>query len=405
MKTSVNAVLKATVVASLFMLPGLACLPQDDAANPDANGPSSETNEAVSALTIGSPAPPLDIQYWVQDGNGKFPKVSEFEQGKVYVVEFWATWCGPCIASMPHLAETQQKYADRGVQLISISDERLEKVEAFLERDFRDADKSDPDSPQTYGDLTSVYCLTTDPDRSNHAAYMEAAGENGIPTAFIVGKDGMIEWIGHPMEMDEPLEKVVTGEWVREEYVAERQKQVELQQKMMAMQDTMSKVFSMTSAGKYDEALAKIDELMAEAKDTPQLKSMLATTKLGIVLEGKPEQISDILKQSLDLAGDDVETLNNITWTYYEYAADADEIDKEQLALATTYAEKMIELAPENGPCIDTLAHLVYLQGDLDRAIELQTKAVENAGGMEAELTKFLEQLKEEKKSSEDKSE
>ena len=44
---------------------------------------------------------------------------------------------------------------------------------------------------------------------------MRAAGQSGIPTAFIVGKTGQVEWIGHPMTMDEPLAQVVAGDWDR----------------------------------------------------------------------------------------------------------------------------------------------------------------------------------------------
>ena len=44
-------------------------------------------------------------------------------------------------------------------------------------------------------------------------AWMTAAGQNGIPTAFIVNKEGKIAWIGHPMEMEKPLEKIVAGTW------------------------------------------------------------------------------------------------------------------------------------------------------------------------------------------------
>ena len=43
--------------------------------------------------------------------------------------------------------------------------------------------------------------------------WMEASGQNGIPTAFIVNKEGKIAWIGHPMEMERPLEKIIAGTW------------------------------------------------------------------------------------------------------------------------------------------------------------------------------------------------
>ena len=169
-----------------------------------------------ATLTIGSKAPPIDIEHWVSDGKGKFKHIEKFEEGKVYVVEFWATWCGPCIAAMPHISELQTKHAKQGLQIISISDEELPIVEKFLKRNMGRGDDG-----QTFGDLTSNYCLTTDPDRSVSKDYMEAAAQNGIPTAFIVGKKGMIEWIGHPMEIDEPIEKVLTDKWDRAGFAAD----------------------------------------------------------------------------------------------------------------------------------------------------------------------------------------
>lgn len=144
-------------------------------------------------LQVGSEAPELSVANWVQGS-----PVSEFEEGKVYIVEFWATWCGPCIAGMPHLAEIQKTYGDK-VQVIGISSETQQTVLSGLQGIH-------PHVPTKTVAQVADYTLAVDNNGRTNAAYMKAAQIGTIPNAFLVGKDGRIKYIGHPGKIDNALE-------------------------------------------------------------------------------------------------------------------------------------------------------------------------------------------------------
>ena len=353
--------------------------------------PATMADDGDVTLNIGSKAPNLDIEHWVSDGDGKFSHTTELESDKVYVIEFWATWCGPCISSMPHISETQDKYADKGVQIISVSDESLEEVNEFLERKVRGKDE------KTYGELTNNYCLTVDPDQSVFEDYFLAAGQSGIPCAFIVGKSGLVEWLGHPMEMDEPLEQVVTGKWDREAFQAElekeraKQKEMEkLQRKLIA---TIRDVQGKLEDGDSDEAIELLDELI-ENDEMEFAKSRLEMFRTEtLIMDVGGEQGLAALNEFVDKYKDEPMALNQIAWGIYEKHVN-DEVDKEILQAATEAAELGVKSSPKNGAILDTLAHLLYETGDLDRAIEVQEMAVENAGEMIDDIEPFLKKLK-----------
>ncbi|MGI9518841.1 MAG: redoxin domain-containing protein, partial [Pirellulaceae bacterium] len=327
---------------------------------------AQETEQESEILTIGSVAPQLDIEHWVQDGKGKFQPVTKFEEGNVYMVEFWATWCGPCIASMPHLAELQNEYADQGLRIISVSDEDLETVEEFLERDVRD------EEDMTYDDLTSNWSLTTDPDDSVSEDYMRAAGQDGIPTAFVVGKTGHIEWIGHPMEIDEPLEQVMNDEWDRETFAVKFRSQQELQMLMGKLRRKMME-------GDTDAVIEMLGEAIEKTEDS-DTKQQLTVIRAQIVISSGAEGAAQAMNDLTEAISHNPEGLNNVAWAVVEKHQGGEEVDEELVAAAVAATEKALESSPDAGHIIDTLAHLVHMQGDLDRAIELTEKAVELSG-------------------------
>jgi thiol-disulfide isomerase/thioredoxin len=158
--------------------------------------PGPDAVSGVATLGVGDPAPELNLDEWF---NGP-PATTDFE-GNVHVVEFWATWCGPCRVSMPHLSELQEAYGDQ-VTIIGITDEDPGMVEAFLASESTDG--------RAWSDIVK-YHLATDQNQQTSTDYMKAANQRGIPTAFIVGRDAKIKWIGHPGRIDEPLRKVVEG--------------------------------------------------------------------------------------------------------------------------------------------------------------------------------------------------
>src|SRR6478735_3785423 len=67
---------------------------------------------AKPALKEGSEIPigPVTSAKWIQG-----EPLKQFEPGKVYLFECWATWCGPCVAAIPHINALHQKYASKGL--------------------------------------------------------------------------------------------------------------------------------------------------------------------------------------------------------------------------------------------------------------------------------------------------
>lgn len=145
------------------------------------------------AAELGDAAKPLKIAAWIK---GKPVDLAAAKGKQIVVVEFWATWCPPCRASIPHLTELQKKFKD--VAFVGVSDEDVSTVKKFV---AKMGDKMD-------------YSVAVDDDKKTGEAYMGAFGIDGIPHAFIVDKAGRIVWHGHPMgDLEKTLEEMAAGKF------------------------------------------------------------------------------------------------------------------------------------------------------------------------------------------------
>ena len=90
----------------------------------------SEARKVQSALAVGQPFPDFEEK----DLDGKPLSVSS-RKGKVVLLEFWATWCGPCKAELPNIINTYKKYHGQGFEIIGVNlDSERTKLDAFLQK-------------------------------------------------------------------------------------------------------------------------------------------------------------------------------------------------------------------------------------------------------------------------------
>lgn len=135
---------------------------------------------SVGCSSNASPAPEISAKFWLNTQGITL----EENRDKIIVVEFWATWCPPCRAVIPHIKEMTEKYKDKNVIFVSISNEPRGTVESFAKK----AGMTWPVAAE-----------------SNSAQDYQVSG---IPASFII-IDKEIRWNGHPAAIDEVLETLV----------------------------------------------------------------------------------------------------------------------------------------------------------------------------------------------------
>lgn len=156
-----------------------------------------------------TPLPPIPAAYAtlvaedLRGGELRFDSVA----GEILIIDFWATWCGPCITEIPHYNAIDADYGDKGVSLIGLT------VESGTAEEVLEWMSSDPSYQMNY------------PLVMSNDELMEVFGPVfGFPTTLLIDKDGSVvkRWIGAAPKKSEQirelLDKMLAGEPVTEEH-------------------------------------------------------------------------------------------------------------------------------------------------------------------------------------------
>ena len=299
-------------------------------------------------LVLGDDAPVIDVVEWVQG-----EPLTGFEPGKIYVLEFWATRSRQSQAALAGLSDLQERFRDQGVTIVGVTNEDPETVKEFLAAD---------DGQGTPWGARVRYTLASDPDGSMHSAYLAAAGAQ-VPAAFVVGRDGKIEWIGFLRYVDAVVEAVVDGRWDREAFPA-----------VLELRRDLNRALARRRARRAVEIL---DELIVKDLARSDRHRM---RKFNILLRTANDAGAayTVGREFVRDNWGDADALNEIAW----FVVDEPGIRTRDLAFAMEAAQRANELTEGKSPYIlDTVARVYWEQGDVGTAIAWQYKAVQRAVG------------------------
>ena len=328
------------------------------------------SNASAATLKVGDPAPKLKTGKYVQGD-----EVKDFAKDKTYLVEFWATWCGPCRVSIPHLNEIHAKFKDKGLVVIGVdcweNDEAL--VAPFVKK---------------MGDKMTYRVVLDDKSSEEKGAmaktWMEAAGQNGIPTAFLIDGKGTIVSIGHPMELEEAtIEKVLAGKFDMAAAKAAAEKadkeKADMEKNMEQIQGLSGEMQEAMQAKKWDDAMAKLDKIEKLLPEAARPQANMMRTRILAEKKDFPAMYK-LMEKISDASVDNAMVQNELAWQI----ATAPGLDTRDLKLADKFAARAVTASnSKDAGVLDTQARIWFMQDKHDEAIKLQEKALALAGAEE----------------------
>jgi thiol-disulfide isomerase/thioredoxin len=139
-----------------------------------------------SGPAVGQPAPPISLESWLNAGKDESPSLESLK-GQTILLEFWGTWCHPCVLAMPIVQKLHERYKDRGLRVLAISYEADDVLQPFLAK--------------------NAYTMTVGSDPTKKV--VNAYAIKSWPTSILIDKEGKIARIGDPYSIEAAIEKAL----------------------------------------------------------------------------------------------------------------------------------------------------------------------------------------------------
>jgi thiol-disulfide isomerase/thioredoxin len=319
---------------------------------------------------------------WIQ---GKAPE--SWEPGKLYIIECWATWCGPCVGIIPHMNELFKKHSGKGLRVTGMnvweSRERSddpEKIKAANEKAFKKASAF----VEGRGAGMSYPVAFASRDSDFATSWLKAAGVRGIPHAFVV-KDGKLLFTVHPSRLDdETITALLAGGDAQTKVIENLKAQDRSRAQTGAIMKEFREAMRTEDPEKMAAALAKLEKATPGAPFLPQMRIDLAVVKKDW----------DLLSKTVKSIGTGPNAMRVLGSLAYRFGGKPDTVpENTRKTIADQFAQALGK-SPANPTGFVVLSRLYSTLGDKESALKAAQDATANCGTMPAEpFVKFAKSV------------
>ncbi|MBY5364773.1 TlpA disulfide reductase family protein [Rhizobium leguminosarum] len=328
----------------------------------------------TSGLNSGFPAPSIKVQHWLRGD-----RISNFQPGKIYILEFFSTTCSGCGPALSHLAQLQEEYSDMGVELIGVAanekaataDGAQAQVDAWASKWL----------PNTNIRIAFDYSG----EMARH--WLLASQTFHVPQAFVVDRDGSIAFIGPPDSLEDVLPKVIDGSWrtSAEAKNAENERIAEAEIDA-AERALFARIKAATEIEDWKTALAAIEEGINRFPDNFKFHQWHVATLIERMrdMEAGWIALGQFARTAIERNSEDwlLAAMQQL-FGWYDYSGFP---LAERFSMGKELSERILRLYPQHDApyrlcSYTTIAFYYHECGDNDRAVDLIEQALKFVDG------------------------